>query len=249
MGILQNEEVFSMLVSFARAAILYLVVVAFMRMMGKRQISQMQPFELVITILVADLVNTPIGDVSVPIIEGIIPLFALLVMHHIIDFLCMKSMKIRRLVCGKPSVIIENGVLDQMELNRLSINMSDLMENLRSQKVLNISDVMYCVIETNGEISVILKGAAAPASARNAKIKVDDPEMSYTIIYNGKPDKENLKQLGVSQDLLEKNLSILGVPAMDRAYVAMMNGKDQIFVQTDKEKKTYLGTLKREGVA
>ncbi|MDL2225099.1 DUF421 domain-containing protein [Eubacteriales bacterium OttesenSCG-928-M02] len=238
-----------MLVPFIRAAILYLVVVAFIRLMGKRQISQMQPFEVVITILMADLMAAPIGDMGIPLVDGIIPVFALLILHNVIDFLCLKSKWIRRLVCGKPSVIIEDGVLNRKELNRLSINMSDLMENLRSQKVTRVEDVKYCIIETNGEISVILKGNATPASARDAKVKVTDPSMTYTIIYEGKPDKQNMALMQVTEELLNKNLNKLGVKDIKEVYVAMLNGEDQLFLQTKTADRAYMATLKRVGIA
>ena len=236
-----------MLVVLVRSAILYITVVVFMRMMGKRQISQMQPFELVITIMVADLVAGPMENMGIPLIEGVIPLITLLVIHNLFDVLCQKSKVMRRIICGSPSILIENGVLNQKELRKLNINMSDLMENLRNTGNMDISQIMYCIIETNGTISVIPKAANRPATSQEAGVKAQETTMTYTVIYEGKADKQNLAVLNLSEATRERNLKRRGFQGISDVYVAMLDLEDKLFVQQNKTMKACTANLKRTG--
>ena len=146
-----------MLTIFMRALILYLVVVIFMRMMGKRQIGQMQPYEIVITLLVADVVAAPMQDPAISLVEGIIPMIALFICHNFISFLCIKSRKLRKVFCGKTSTLIRNGVINEKELKKLSLSVEELMEALRAKDVFSLDDVYCATMETNGQLSVCSK--------------------------------------------------------------------------------------------
>lgn len=232
-----------MLVVLLRSAILYVTLVIFIRMMGKRQISQMQPFEVVITIMVADLAASPMEDMGIPLIQGVIPLIALLVLHNLFDLLCQKSILMRKLICGSPSVVIRNGVLNQDELEKLNINMSDLMENLRSSGHMDIEQVMYCVIETNGTVSVLPKATSCPAA--QGERKEEDPSMVYTVVYEGKTDENNLQRLAVTKAILEKNLRRLGFCGSRGIYVAMLDERDKLFVQESQTGRTCTARLER----
>ena len=146
-----------MLATFFRSIIIYVIVLVVMRLMGKREIGQMQPFELAISIMIADLATIPMADIGIPISNGIIPILGLLVMHLIISVINLKSSKIRELICGKPTILIYRGKIDEEKMKKERLTLNELEEKLRSNNVMNLGDVEYAVLETSGDISVISK--------------------------------------------------------------------------------------------
>ena len=146
-----------MAISFIRTVILYLVVVIGLRIMGKRQIGEMQPSELVVAIMISDLATIPMQEVGIPIFYGIIPIFTLIIMEILLSQISLKSKKFRRLVTGKPSVIIHNGKLLREEMQKIRFNMDDLKEQLRIQGYTKVSDINFAILETNGQLSIIPK--------------------------------------------------------------------------------------------
>ena len=142
---------------FVRTVIIYVLVLIVMRFMGKREIGQMQPFELVISIMIADLASTPMAETGIPILYGIIPILGLLFMHIIISVLNIKSVKMRGIICGKPRILIDKGKIDETALIKENFTINELQERLRVNNVNNITDVEYAILETSGQISVILK--------------------------------------------------------------------------------------------
>ena len=146
-----------MILIFSRTVLIYLVVLCVMRFMGKREIGQMQPFELVISIMIADLAATPMAEIGTPIIYGIIPILGLLFMHIIISILNIKSNRIREIICGKPRILIKNGEIDENALMKENFTINELQERLRANNINNLADVEYAILETSGQISVIQK--------------------------------------------------------------------------------------------
>ena len=146
-----------MLITFLRAIVLYSVVLVVMRLMGKREIGQLQPFELAISIMIADLASIPMSDSGIPITNGIIPILGLLVMHLIISIINMKSIKGRGIICGKPSILIYRGRIDEKVLKKERFTINELEERLRGNNIVNIGDVEYAILETNGQVTVIQK--------------------------------------------------------------------------------------------
>ena len=138
-----------MLLSFVRAIILYLVVLFVMRFMGKREIGQLEPFELAISIIIADLACTPMANTGLPIYLGIVPIFALLFMHLIISFISIKSIKLRAFLSGKPSILINKGKIDEKALIRENFTINELQERLRGQSIFDLGDVEYAILETS----------------------------------------------------------------------------------------------------
>ena len=138
-----------MLLSFVRAFILYLVVLFVMRFMGKREIGQLEPFELAISIIIADLACTPMANTGLPIYLGIIPIFALLFMHLLISFISIKSIKLREFLSGKPSILINKGRIDEKVLIRENFTINELQERLRGQSIFDLGDVEYAILETS----------------------------------------------------------------------------------------------------
>lgn len=146
-----------MLINFVRAIILYIVVLIVMRLMGKREIGQLQPFELAIAIMIADLASIPMTETGIPISNGIVPIIGLLVMHLIISTINLKSIRAREAICGKPRILIYRGKIDEQALIKERFTLNELQERLRAKDVINIGDVEYAILETSGQVTVIEK--------------------------------------------------------------------------------------------
>jgi uncharacterized membrane protein YcaP (DUF421 family) len=232
-----------MLMIFFRAMVLYAVVVVFIRLMGKRQIGQLQPFELVITLMVADLVATPMQDIGVPIIEGLIPMFALFAVHNIISVLSVKFALLRKLFCGKPSVLISGGLIDETELRKLNISLSELLEGLRNNGVAEVSDIYRAMLETNGSMSIILRKQAQPANAGDAGAPVGPDTLQMTVIADGKLDHRNLKVLKVSEQALLKAIRGMGIGNIRDVFVALCDEMGTLYVQTRGASAVQKGTV------
>ena len=146
-----------MLITFFRAIILYIIVLIVMRAMGKREIGQLQPFELAISIMIADLATIPMSEIGVPITNGIVPILGLLLMHLIISILNMKSLRARQIICGKPRILIYRGKIDEKELKKERFTINELQERLRGKDITSLGDVEYAILETSGDVTVIKK--------------------------------------------------------------------------------------------
>ena len=219
-----------MLITFARAIVLYIIVLIVMRFMGKREIGQLQPFELVISIMIADLASTPMSEIGIPITSGIIPILGLLVMHLIISVLNMKSIKAREILCGKPRILIYRGKIDENALIREKFTINELEERLRGKDVMNLADVEYAILETSGEISVILKPEKRGTIPEDFGINPEYEGMSYDLVIDGQVMYHNLKVLGRDYEWLKKELKKLNMKP-EEALVATIDGGGSIFAQ------------------
>ena len=181
-----------MAVSFGRAAFLYLFLIITMRLMGKRQVGQMEPSEVVVAMLMADLASIPMDDPSIPLYQGIVPLVAVLVTELALSRLSEGSVGIRKVLCGKPVVLIENGRIMQKNLKKTRITADELAGHLRIKDVLDITTVQYAILETNGELSVFLYPQYRPATAEEAGVSTQSQSLPVTVIEDGKLMKKNL---------------------------------------------------------
>ena len=224
-----------MLITFIRAIILYIIVLVIMRMMGKREIGQLQPFELAISIMIADLASIPMADVGIPIFDGIIPIFALLVMHLAISSINLRSINIRKVICGKPSILVYRGKIDEKVLKREKFTINELQERLRGNNVFSLSDVEYTILETSGQITVIQKPNKRNTIAEDFNIMPEYEGMSYDLIVDGKIMYENLKSLGKDINWLEKETKKFKLNPKETLLMTI-DGKGEIFCQA-KEKK------------
>ena len=175
-----------MLNTFVRVSIIYLLVLIVMRLMGKREISQMQPFELVIAIMIADLASVPMADTGIPIFNGIIPILTLLAFQLILSILNMKSIKLRAIICGKPQILIFRGKIDEKALKKEKITINELQERLRQSNIFNIGDVEYAILETSGQISVIQKPEKRNTIPEDFNITPEYEGIPYDLIIDGK---------------------------------------------------------------
>lgn len=217
-----------MLISYIRSIILYLVVILVVRLMGKRQLGQMEPSEFVVTMLLANLASVPMQDNGIPLFSGLIPLLTVLGLELILSVLSYKSIRMRRILCGKPVILIENGTILKRNLDRTRIHLDELTEHLREQGILDLSTVKYAILETNGQLSTFLYDKYQPASAKDAGIKVQETLLPYTIISDGHLILDNLRRSGHDHTWLQKELSQRGVE-ISQTLLLTVDRKEQIF--------------------
>ena len=181
-----------MLISYFRTGFLYLVLILSIRMMGKRQIGQMEASEFVVTMLVANLASIPMQDEGIPLFSGVIPILTVLGAELVLSCASMGSIRLRRLLCGKPVILIENGHILQENLRRTRITADELTGHLRLKQVLDLNTVQYAILETNGDLSVFLYPAHQPATAKEAGIHPQNQALPVTIIDDGRLLRKNL---------------------------------------------------------
>ncbi len=221
----------NMVIVFIRALILYLVVVVVMRMMGKRQVAQMQPFELVIMIMIADLAATPMEDTDIPLINGVVPIIALLSIQVLASYFSLKSEGFRDFICGKPSILIHKGRIDQSEMYRLRVNINDLLEALRNKDYFNISDVQYAILETNGQMSIIPKADKRPVETADIGIMVKEEELPVTLITDGKLNDNKLKKTGHDKKWLMDQLKKQDIDSIKDVFFASLSSDGSFYIQ------------------
>lgn len=199
-------------IALIRTVILYIVVIAAVRIMGKRQIGELQPSELVVAILISDLASVPMQDSGLPITSGIIPILTLISCEVALSGLTLLSSHLRRIVTGRPSILIQNGQINQSEMRRLRFTIDDLMEELRLCGYMRITDVAIAVLETNGKLSVFPICPKAPVTAEMLKVPCPpDGGLPTTLICDGKLLTESLRATGKDMDWLNAILSAQGV--------------------------------------
>ena len=174
-----------MLISIIRTIVLYAFVIFAIRIMGKRQISDMQPSELVATLIISNIASLPMQNTSQPFFSGVIPVVILVALEIITSAFMLKNSKFRRLVCGNPIVVIRDGVILQNQMRRLRLSNEDLFTQLRQQDVFNIEDIQYCIVETNGSISVLKKPKKRQPTAENLNIQIQDKKIQAVVINDG----------------------------------------------------------------
>lgn len=182
-----------MLISILRTIILYAFVVFALRFMGKRQISDMQPSDLVVTLIVSDIAAIPMQNTSQPIISGIAPVLVLVALEVVVSVFMMKSVKFRSLLCGKPVVVICDGKILQDEMRKLRLSTEDLCTQLRQQDIFSIEDVQYCIVETNGSVSVLEKPEKRKPSAEDLGVSIKDNKIETVVVNDGVILENSLK--------------------------------------------------------
>ncbi len=195
-----------MITTIIRTIILYVFVTFAIRVMGKRQIGDMQPNELVITLLISEIVAIPLQDITQPILSGVVAIFMLIVLEIVMSVLSMKSIKIRKFMSGNSVVIINNGVLDQGAMKNVRMTILDLIEQLRGQNVFDISTVAFAVLEVNGNLSVLLKSGDQPLTVKDMDIKKEKSALPLPVISDGKILNDSLDALGITEDTVYKKV-------------------------------------------
>ena len=219
-----------MLITFIRSILLYIIVLIVMRIMGKREIGQLQPFELAISIMIADLASTPMADSGIPLTNGVIPILALLVMHLLISLLNIKSIKAREILCGKPAILIYRGRIDEKMLKKERFTINELEERLRGNNIVNIGDVEYAILETSGQITVIEKPEKRNVTLGDLNIDAKYEGITYDLVVDGKVMYENLKKINKDYNWLKKQVLKYGIEPK-QALIVTIDGKGEIFCQ------------------
>lgn len=191
-----------MIISVIRTILLYIVIILAIRIMGKRQIGELQTSELVVTLLISDIAAIPMQNTEQSLLSGIAPILILIVCEIIISFLMLKRAGFRRIICGKPIVIISDGKINQSEMHRLRMSTEDLSEELRQQGIFNIEDVGFAIVETNGKLSVLKKPEKDIPTAEELGIKTNDKGLEVVVISDGEISKYSLKICGLNRDWL-----------------------------------------------
>lgn len=225
-----------MLINFFRAIVLYLIVLIVMRLMGKREIGQLQPFELAIAIMIADLASIPMTDTGIPISNGIVPIFGLLVMHLVISIINIKSNKARELICGKPRILIYRGKIDEDALLKERFTVGELQERLRDKDIVSIGEVEYAILETSGQVTVIEKPNKRKLIPEDLGITPEYEGIPYDLVINGRIMSNNLQAIGKDYNWLKKQINKFGFDP-EETLIATIDGKGQFFCQKMERKK------------
>ena len=219
-----------MILSYLRTIVLYLVLIFSIRLMGKRQIGQMEASEFVVTMLVANLAAIPMLDAAIPLYSGLVPILTVLGTELVLSGLIMRSVMIRRFFCGKPVILIDNGKILQQNLRSARITLDELTGHLREKDVLDVSTVQFAILETDGNLSVFPYPKERPASAKDAGIQAKKQFLPVTIIEDGFVSKENLRRSGKDEAWLHKILARQNAEAEDTLLLTVDAGDHILWI-------------------
>ncbi len=221
-----------MLVMILRSLLLYGLVMFSLRIMGKRQVGQLQPAELVIAILISDVASIPMQNTGVPLLSGVVPILGLLIAELVISYISLKSRRLRVAFSGSPSVMIHKGVIDEREMERQRFNIDDLLEELRVLGYPDVSQIEYAILETGGQISVIPKSVAKNVTVGDLKLKVTQELLPFILISDGVVDEGELIRSGKTHEWLKKQLRQRHIESVKHVFLASLNGDGALFIQT-----------------
>ena len=230
-----------MLNIMVKSALLYIVLLIVMRLMGKRQIGQLQPFEFSITLVIAELACLPMGDPSIPLIYGIIPVFTLFIVHITMNFIAVKSPRFRKILNGKPLIIINGGNIDTRAVKSADMDSDDISEAQRIAGYFFPEEIEFAVLETNGSLSVMPKYANSPYTPSDAGLSNREKFLPYTVIAEGRLLKNNLIKLGLSEQQIELQLQKLQL-IQKQVFLMTVTQDKTLFVQPYL-KPCYMGKL------
>ncbi|MDR0914779.1 MAG: DUF421 domain-containing protein [Oscillospiraceae bacterium] len=205
-----------MIISIIRTILLYALIIISLRLMGKRQIGDLQTTELVVTFMISDLASLPMQDTSVPMLDGVIPILILIACEITISVLMIRHTRFRTAVCGNPVIVIKDGKVLEKEMKRLRMSVEDLFVELRQKDVFNIEEVQYCIVETNGQVSLLKKPANREPSAKDLSVKIDDTGLEVVVVSDGNLMKRsvglcNLKVEDIKKALQAQNTELKDV--------------------------------------
>lgn len=223
-----------MLIVFVRTLVLYLVVIIAMRIMGKRQIGQLQPFELAVAIMISELASVPMQNTGIPLVNGIIPILTILTAQIAISFIALKSYKARNIICGTPSMLITKGKLNEDIFRKELYSLTDMLEQLRNKDIYNISDVEYAILETNGQLSIIPKATKRGVTTEDMQLKVKEDSPALDIIIDGTIITHNIKGK-YNMDWLNSQLKKHNIKSAKDIFFANVGSDGTFFYQVKKK--------------
>jgi len=225
-----------MFILFLRAIILYILVFIVIRLMGKRQISELQPFDLVFTLLIADLASDPIADTSIPLVYGVIPILALFLLQQLVAWISLKSERARKILAGKPQIVIADGKLQEDVMRSACYSISDLMEQLRGKDVFDVTEVAYAIIETNGNLSVLLKSDAQQPTVKDLDAPSHDELLPEMLVLDGKTHHKALLHCGLTAEWLAEQVKAMGYAAPEELFYASLSPDGTLQAQSYEKK-------------
>lgn len=227
-------------IAFIRTIILYAILIVALRIMGKRQIGELQPSELAVTILISNLAAIPMQEPGIPLVGGVVPILTLVVCNSILSIISLKNRRLRRVITGKPSVLIKNGIIDQKEMRKNGFNIDDLLEELRMAGYLSVKEVAYAICETNGKLSVFPTSENKPATAGMLNLEAEDNGIPVTVISDGLIATNALKSIGKDLNWLEKKIKSSGFKPENIFLMTVAKNNDILMIPktlNSKEKK------------
>ena len=228
-----------MIATILRCFIIYFVALFVLRIMGKRQIGEMQPFELVITLIIADLATVPMSDSKIPLISGIVPLLTLCFIHFLITILALKWNKFNKFVNGSAIVVIDSCGINETNLKKMFLSVEDLVEMCRNAGYFNLNDIRYAIIETNGMISILPKCQNSTIQKKDLNIECDENNMGIVLISEGKIVKENLDVLNFTQERVFEFIYKQGCKS-EKELVALIVYGNQVYLKKYGSVATFL---------
>lgn len=241
------EQYKDMFTLFVRAILVYTIVLIVFRLMGKRQLGQMQPFELVLTLIIADLATIPMAESSVPILHGVIPLLTLVTVHYFLTIITKKSDVLNRFISGKPIIVINPKGVDYNAIKSLNISVDDLFEAIRGNGFFSLDEIQYAIVETNGTINVLSKNDFSPVTLGNLKeisngnsfklkniSEIDAPTIPITLIAEGKINKNNLKAASLEENDIKKILEKTKTKNIKNVLILTIDGNGKVYFQAKK---------------
>ena len=224
-----------MVIALTRTVILYVLIITGVRLMGKRQVGELEPSELVVSLLIADLAAVPMQDFGIPLLTGIIPIFALLSMTMILSVLTMKNTRFRILMCGKPSIVVKNGLLDQREMQRNRYTVDELFEELRMKGYTDLTQIKYAILETNGQLSVLPYADQQPPTAAQLDVKTQEGGLPVILISDGRLLEENLHISGHDRNWLDKQLRRRNCPSPADVFLMTVDEAGKVYISPRQE--------------
>jgi uncharacterized membrane protein YcaP (DUF421 family) len=219
-----------MTIAFIRTLILYFILIIVIRLMGKRQIGELEPIELVVMIMISDLATVPMQNTGTPLLGGVIPILTLLSLEIILSSLMIKCSFFSGVIAGKPSIIIENGIINQREMKRMRLTIEELIEELRQKGYLELSQIKYAILETNGKLSVIPFPLFEKVNRQDLQIVKQDNNLQSTIISDGKIRKRELKRSGKDISWIMSELKKQNIANISRVFLMQIDTTDKVLI-------------------
>jgi len=232
-----------MLTIFTRSVLLYVASLLAMRAMGKREVGQLQPFELVVVIMIAELAATPMGGVGIPLLYGILPMIALVVCHGVIAALCMRFQGFRKWMSGQPAVLVRDGVICEKQMRKSAMDLNDLMEAIRTAGILDPAEVGTVVLETSGQVNVFPKSDFRSVSVSDLRLSVGREGLPLPLVMDGAVQEDNLKRGHLTRAWLESTAADMGSPDLRQVLFCCLNSRGEMLIQDRSSTKTVLKSV------
>ncbi|MDL2273499.1 DUF421 domain-containing protein [Oscillospiraceae bacterium OttesenSCG-928-G22] len=220
-----------MQIIFIRTVILYIAIIVSLRLLGKRQIGELEPTELVVTLLIAELASVPMQDLGIPLLHGLIPIVVIICLELLSTFGMLKSLRFRKLMCGRPSFLIRDGVIDEAQMRKNRMTTDELLEELRIQRITDITTVKYAILETSGQLSTLLYAQENAATAKQVKASVTEAGFPIVLINDGRLIRSNLEYRGLDLAYVDRKLSAKGIRSINDVFLMMVDELDGVYIQ------------------